>query len=285
MGAKDYKGSGSSSQRRSARRQQSTNPQKPQSFKPESQVVLPKANVKEPDKTKQPRATKQQETLQQKLWYLSENNLFWGGGGAIIVTAYGFLILNVSAIFSGILFIAGGLFITASIYRRNFFEGKAKMFQLLCNSCIAIAITTILALSWILLQPKPVEHLFSLVPGNSLNPSSNCSIPPDAMAIYLGNSVYWTTKSSFNVIRLKNETLLSVEKAFDGIYLNAILRDKKGVEVARIVRNIFSAYDNSEYVVQSRDMNTIEIFDKKKGEPVLLVRYLNPNAIKILGTF
>lgn len=234
--------------------------------------------------SEQPKTSDEVEPFQKKFRRFSEHNLFLGGLG-VIITAIGFLVPGV--ILSGIALIAGGLMITVAIKRHNFFEGKAKLLQKFGNPCISVIIATVLAISWVFLQPKPVEqklHAF-LVADDKPSPPSKCPVPPDAIGVYIGNSTAWATKSSFNLLNIDGEIVLSFERASDGLFLNAILRDENGEVKAKIIKNVFSAYDNSDYDAQTPDANTVNVFDKKNDQIVLSVRYLNPKAIKVLGTF
>lgn len=123
-----------------------------------------------------------------------------------------------------------------------------------------------------------------LVHDRDPNPPNKCKIPPDAIAVYFGDSVAWSTKSTINLIIINDEPVLSVEKTFNGLLINAILRDNKGNEVARITKNVFIPKSNDEFKPQSPDPHSIQVFNKK-NQVVLYVKYLNQQSVKFFGIF
>lgn len=124
-----------------------------------------------------------------------------------------------------------------------------------------------------------------LIPAKDVISSKVChSLPSSAIVAYFGGSVGYSTRTSFNLLRIDNENVISIDRTSDGLQVNATLRDSKGNEVASIKKNIFTAMPTAEYEPQSPDPHTIQVFNQK-DEIVLFVRYSNDNAIKVFGTF
>lgn len=126
-----------------------------------------------------------------------------------------------------------------------------------------------------------------LVPAYEPSPANPCRYAPDsAFFLYYGNSVTWTVNTgvTLNVIKFAGENVLSFERTPSGIVVNAIIRDEKGDEVATIKKNVFRARYGSEYDATSQDAHSILVLNSK-DQVVLYVRYLNPQAVKVLGIF
>ncbi len=90
-----------------------------------------------------------------KFWHLSESNLFWGGGIALIIAGIGFLIFNESVVFSAILLGIGWIMLTVSMYKYKIFESKTQKTQILLTTSISISILIFLFILWFLLKPIP----------------------------------------------------------------------------------------------------------------------------------
>ncbi|MDQ1610203.1 MAG: hypothetical protein QOG00_134 [Pyrinomonadaceae bacterium] len=101
-----------------------------------------------------------------KVWRLTESNLFWGGGVGVILVAYGFLLAGALK-FSIALIIFGWLVITYSIYRHNFFEGKPKRIQVVCQVLISLSTVAILTWIWLSLLPTTAREETPLVQSQS----------------------------------------------------------------------------------------------------------------------
>lgn len=149
----------------------------------------------------------------------------------MIITGFGFLVFNASAIFSGILFIVGLIMISVSLHKHNFFEDKGKILQQCGNPCISIVIATILAVSWVILQPPPVKLRAYLVPAGVISPVSRCEpLPPDAITIYYGSAASYTTGDNFTLIGIGDKPLISAKKTSSGLLISLRLFDSKDNE-------------------------------------------------------
>jgi hypothetical protein len=135
-------------------------------------------------------------------------------------------------------------------------------------------------------KPHPEPSIRGLLlPANDPTPPNPCGdTPPNNIAIYFGNSAALSAWPNPILVKVNDENLLSFEQTSDGLYLNALLRSPAGEEVARITRNVIRVTPTSGYYVERPDPHTLIILDPE-DKKALYVRYLNPKAIKILGTF
>ncbi|MGA9998478.1 MAG: hypothetical protein WBP93_23895 [Pyrinomonadaceae bacterium] len=125
-----------------------------------------------------------------------------------------------------------------------------------------------------------------LIPANDINPPNPCeeSIPEDAILIYLGNSVAYVTGDSSDIFTLAGESVLSFRRTPEGISINATLRSKDGRGIVVIENNEFIINRNNFWYKKRPDKHTLEVYDEFK-QRVLYIRYLNEDAIKVVGVF
>lgn len=139
-------------------------------------------------------------------------------------------------------------------------------------------------------KPSPETDVRGvLIPANDPTPATHCDpgIPPAAMRVYFGDSVSWITNtelSPYPLLIMGDEVVVSIERATDGIYLNANIRSEDGRFIAKIDKNEFWRNANNSWYQERDDKSTLEVYDER-GQVVLYVRYLNPSSIKMLGTF
>lgn len=131
--------------------------------------------------------------------------------------------------------------------------------------------------------PETLRGIF--LPGNDPTPPNPCGeTPPNNIAIYLGNSAALSFYPTPVIVQYKGENLLWFERTTDGLYVNAIVRNAEGKEVAKITRNVIRVSPSSGYYAQQPDNHTLIVLDDQDRK-ALFVRYLNPTAIKVLGIF
>ena len=131
-----------------------------------------------------------------------------------------------------------------------------------------------------------------LYPASDPDPpcSTKFPLPDNAIALYLGNSRLIAGKkvSMWSVINPQDrriETpLLVIEQDADRVALDLDVRGNDGKIIARIRRNYFLINQNNILTKRRPDRNTLIVTDQE-GTEVLNVRYLNPHAIHLLGTF
>ncbi len=138
----------------------------------------------------------------------------------------------------------------------------------------------------LMIYSKPVELRFAyLVPANEVSPSSNCpDISPDAIAVYVGNSVHYTTENDLRIISADTKPLVTAKKTTGGLLINLKLFDSKGKELATIVENNFVGEVADNLTIKDTE-HSIDIFDKNNRKIIFHIRYLNHQAIEVFGTF
>lgn len=133
--------------------------------------------------------------------------------------------------------------------------------------------------------PAPLRGL--LVPGNEPNPPNNpCEkYNPGEKTVFLGNSavVIGSELNQFCLIRIKDKNLLTIENVPGGIVIDATIYDKDNNLVATIKKNVFNATNANDYYSKATE-NSLLVLDKDNNL-IFSVRYLNPRAVKITGTF
>ncbi len=144
-----------------------------------------------------------------------------------------------------------------------------------------------------LLRPAPTETDVSgyLIPANDPTPPipSQCNrmgqtVPPDAIALYLGTSMAWSSGEGIRVITIAGKDVLTIYRSQEGIYLDAAVVGANGLYIAKIEKNKFLRNPKTSWYQNRPDRSTLEIHDDQ-DRVVLYVRYLNPTAIKVRGIF
>jgi hypothetical protein len=83
---------------------------------------------------------------------------------------------------------------------------------------------------------------------------------------------------------VRKESVLSIGKSGSGMTVSAKVFSRDGRIVAQIVDNGFFINPNNFFRRERPDKSTLVVYDQE-GRQVLVVRYLNPSAVKILGIF
>ena len=144
------------------------------SSKTEAPKVLPKSDLPPLSsilyqENPKPKLSLHKENTLEKLWRFSESNFFWGGGVAMALASYAFL-LTQALKFSIVLLVVAWVVITISIFKHNFFERGIRKIQIIGNSFISLFIGIVLCVTWLWLQPQP-------------NPSQVVSIQPTPLQV------------------------------------------------------------------------------------------------------
>jgi hypothetical protein len=127
-----------------------------------------------------------------------------------------------------------------------------------------------------------------LLPSDDPSPShSTCQEnPPDAVFIYFGTAVVSYAPAGFThhaVIRVGNHDLLSLDRDAKGVTVSAEIFDADGILV-EIDHGKFKVYRPDFIKREHPDLHTLVVYDKWNNKR-LGVRYLNPHAIDITGSF
>jgi hypothetical protein len=139
----------------------------------------------------------------------------------------------------------------------------------------------------------------SLVPANLPSPHDICAemaerlrmqghpvprVPADAMRIFFGNSEAYSTEQRFIVFRIDGEEMLVLQKTETGMSVSAKIRSPNGQLIAQIVDNEFFINPHNSFQIKGGSTSSLVVYSNQ-GERILDVEFVNPTAIKILGTF
>jgi hypothetical protein len=179
--------------------------------------------------------------------------------------------------------------LTRKVWRTS--SGRIKLASLSAGGIILLV--SLGGQTWIFLRqaqaPEVRELRGLLVPAREPNPPLRCgNLPASAFLLNFGDSAVWTETAksaiTLNAIRFAGENVLTFERTANGILVNATIRDEKGSVVATINKNVFRARSGSGYDAQSPDIHSILVLDDK-DQVTLYVRYINSQAVKVLGIF
>jgi hypothetical protein len=120
----------------------------------------------------------------------------------------------------------------------------------------------------------------SLIPANLPMPLSNCPVPQDALAIYIGSNVAWATSFPHTVFRSNGYDLLSLDRDMaGGIVVTAKIFDDRQNLVAEITKNRFLASNYASHF-ERPDRSALIVYDHL-DVPALKVQFMNDRAIEI----
>ena len=145
------------------------------------------------------------------------------------------------------------------------------------------SITTLLAIAWIesvITDKQLKETEGSLIAANLPMPLSDCPVPQDALAIYIGSNVAWATSFPHTVFRSNGYDLLVLDRDLaGGIVVTAKIFDDRQNLVAEIVKNHFLASNYASHFGRP-DRSSLIVYDHL-DVPALEIQFLNDRAISI----
>jgi hypothetical protein len=153
------------------------------------------------------------------------------------------------------------------------------------GAIVAAAVVSIIIINFwfVYLETKDTPKLFA---GNDTDPAHlTCRMPPDgAMKIFIGSNMAWSTRFPHTVLRMGGTDMLVVDRDADGSLTIKTLRvfDANGELLARFDDGII--WSNVEIRTARPDKSTLAIFDKA-DEEIMRIRFMNPQSLKITGTF
>jgi len=129
-----------------------------------------------------------------------------------------------------------------------------------------------------------------IVPSNEPTPPNPCltrdwkelTFPPETCFLYLGKSLAYTTKDSFDIVVVDEKPILSIRRNEYGLFINFKLFDEKGTILVEIIDNKIKKNINNFCTLERPDEHTLRVLDSNNSEK-LFVKYLNPSSIFILG--
>jgi hypothetical protein len=128
-----------------------------------------------------------------------------------------------------------------------------------------------------------------LVPANDPAPLlSGCEPSKGALIVFLGSDTLWTTLNDQIVMTLYRQPIVTIHRTKQGLQVDAKIFNRAGIGMVNIDRNEFNLMKGEHEVsyVKSRetDRSTLLVYGPQ-FEEVLYVRYLNPSAVRIRGSF
>lgn len=143
------------------------------------------------------------------------------------------------------------------------------------------------------------ENVNLLVPGTGTTPTlpANVEIPDEAVLVYLGNSLHWTTTFPHAVIEqetevayqtlagIKHETekMILIERDGLNVFVTAKFFDHNGDIICEILKNRFHQNDANVFRIESTPHRLVVI--DKEGRTALDLEYVNERCIRLLGDF
>ena len=110
-------------------------------------------------------------------------------------------------------------------------------------------------------------------------------MPPSSVKVLLGDSEGYTNNNTMNLISAFDEPLLTAKKVGNRLQISLELFNREGASIAKVKDGVFVGQVSENLEIMSRDPHGIDIFDKTNNSLVFHIRYLNPQAIEILGEF
>lgn len=140
------------------------------------------------------------------------------------------------------------------------------------------------SLRWV--EKRELQQLFGvLIPDNKPTPPNCCgTIPPNAIALFFGNSVSYTSAFPHTVIEVGKTQLLVINKDKDKITISANFFSKDGKIVAELKDNKFQVNPNNYFRIERPNYHILIVFDQENNQAIN-VEYINPSVIKLLGKF
>lgn len=125
-----------------------------------------------------------------------------------------------------------------------------------------------------------------LTPDNKPTPDHPIckNIPPNAIALFFGNSVAYTSTFPHTIIEVGGQPLLVIDKQKENITISAKFFSEDGKIVAELKENEFFVNPNNYFRIEKPSSHILIVYDQK-GNQTLNMHFLNPSVIKLLGQF
>jgi hypothetical protein len=158
---------------------------------------------------------------------------------------------------------------------------------------LTFAVIAVTVLTLFFIASKRLDFQLSqmrelLLPADDSMPQTSCKgIPDNALRLYVGDNVIWTTALPLTVIQHKNDPQLQIDRDKSGGINIKVLRlfDVDGKELAEISDNEFNITNRALATHKPRpDRSTLVVYNEADQE-VLNIRYLNPTALRVTGVF
>jgi len=124
-----------------------------------------------------------------------------------------------------------------------------------------------------------------LTPGSKPMPRNICpTIPAKAIALFLGNSVAYSSSFPHTVIEVGNEKLLVINRKNNKITISGKFFSRDNRIVGELKDNQFYVNPNNYFRIERPNGHSLIVYDQE-GNQAINVDFLNLSAIKLLGRF
>lgn len=110
------------------------------------------------------------------------------------------------------------------------------------------------------------------------------NIPSNAIALFFGNSVAYTSTFPHTVIEVGGQPLLIIDKQKENITITAKFFSNDGRVIAELKENQFFINPNNYFRIERPNDHILIVYDQQ-GNQTLNVHFLNSSVIKLLGRF
>jgi len=124
-----------------------------------------------------------------------------------------------------------------------------------------------------------------LIPASKPTPPNTCgTIPPNAIALFFGNSVAYTSSFPHPVIEVGNQKLLVINKKGNRITISAKFFNRDNRIVGELKDNRFYINPNNYFRIERPNEHSLIVYDQEDNQAIN-VEFLNPSTIRLLGRF
>jgi hypothetical protein len=173
-----------------------------------------------------------------------------------------------------------------TLYRLWTGNGKVSLRLVIGAAAGAIVIPVlVVALQWVDL--REARNSTKLAPGNMSTPAlpTQARVPQDALMIFLGSTIAWTTRMPHTVVEMGSDKMLVIDKDRSSnklVVTGLRIFDDRNNLIARIDDDGFWMANSTQ--IKRADPSTLVVFDHGDTE-VLRIAFLNPRAVSITGVF
>jgi len=125
-----------------------------------------------------------------------------------------------------------------------------------------------------------------ITPDNKSTPNTPIcqNIPSNAITLFFGNSVAYTSTFPHTVIEVGGQPLLVINKQNKNIIISAKFFSEDGKIVAELKENKFFINPNNYFRIEKPNDHILIVYDQQ-GNQSLNINFLNSSVIKLLGRF
>ncbi len=126
-----------------------------------------------------------------------------------------------------------------------------------------------------------------LLPGNLADPPApaSCgSVPLDALRVYLGGSLGWSSSPELTAISYEDTPIIRIRRTAAGIAVEGRLFEPSGRPGAAIVDNRLYLNPDGYFRVKRPNRYTLDLYDKQ-NQAIFEIQFLNSHSVSVSGNF